>query len=55
MGRLGENGKQWPVAKDGTDSKMIHTTEFKEEKASSIILISKNHRKLRSMVLIIHT
>ena len=29
---LGENGKQWPVAKDGTDSKMIHTTEFKRGK-----------------------
>ena len=29
---LGENGKQWPVAQDGTDSKMIHITEFKRGK-----------------------
>lgn len=29
---LGENGKQWPVAKDGTDSKMIHIEEFKRGK-----------------------
>lgn len=29
---LGENGKQWPVAKDGTDSKIIHTAEFKRGK-----------------------
>ena len=27
--RLGENGLQWPVAPDGTDSKIIHTKEFK--------------------------
>jgi len=26
---LGDNGKQWPVAQDGTDSKMIHIEEFK--------------------------
>ena len=26
---LGKNGKQWPVAPDGTDSKIIHTKEFK--------------------------
>jgi formate dehydrogenase major subunit len=26
---LGINGKQWPVAKDGTDTKILHTEEFK--------------------------
>ena len=29
---LGANGKQWPVAPDGTDSDMIHTKEFKRGK-----------------------
>ena len=29
---LGINGKQWPVAPDGTDSKIIHTDEFKRGK-----------------------
>lgn len=31
---LGENGKQWPVAPDGTDSKIIHTEEFKRGKGA---------------------
>ena len=26
---LGRNGKQWPVAKDGTDTQILHQTEFK--------------------------
>jgi formate dehydrogenase major subunit len=26
---LGENGKQWPVKEDGTDTKILHTEEFK--------------------------
>ena len=26
---LGKNGKQWPVAKDGTDTQILHQTEFK--------------------------
>jgi len=26
---LGNNGKQWPVAKDGTDTQILHQTEFK--------------------------
>jgi formate dehydrogenase major subunit len=29
---LGENGKQWPVALDGTDSEIIHIEEFKRGK-----------------------
>lgn len=27
--RLGKNGLQWPVAKDGTDTKILHTESFK--------------------------
>ncbi|MBR9920965.1 MAG: formate dehydrogenase subunit alpha [Bacteroidetes bacterium] len=26
---LGENGKQWPVAKDGTDTQILHLDQFK--------------------------
>jgi formate dehydrogenase major subunit len=29
---LGENGKQWPVAKDGTDTQILHTETFKRGK-----------------------
>ena len=29
---LGKNGKQWPVAKDGTDTQILHKTEFKRGK-----------------------
>jgi len=29
---LGDNGKQWPVAKDGSDTEILHTTEFKRGK-----------------------
>jgi formate dehydrogenase major subunit len=31
---LGINGKQWPVAKDGTDSKFIHSDQFKRGKGA---------------------
>jgi len=30
--RLGKNGLQWPVAKDGTDTEILHTSEFKRGK-----------------------
>ena len=30
--RLGINGLQWPVAKDGTDTQILHKTEFKRGK-----------------------
>jgi len=30
--RLGKNGLQWPVAKDGTDTEIIHLEEFKRGK-----------------------
>jgi formate dehydrogenase major subunit len=29
---LGENGKQWPVKEDGTDTKILHTETFKRGK-----------------------
>ncbi len=29
---LGDNGKQWPVLEDGTDTQMLHITEFKNGK-----------------------
>ncbi|OUR91138.1 formate dehydrogenase subunit alpha [Flavobacteriales bacterium 34_180_T64] len=29
---LGENGLQWPVAKDGTDTQILHTVDFKRGK-----------------------
>lgn len=29
---LGQNGKQWPVAPDGTDTKILHTETFKRGK-----------------------
>lgn len=29
---LGDNGKQWPVLPDGTDTKILHTKEFKRGK-----------------------
>ena len=29
---LGENGKQWPVKEDGTDTKILHDVEFKRGK-----------------------
>ncbi len=29
---LGDNGKQWPVAPDGTDTKVLHTESFKRGK-----------------------
>ncbi len=31
---LGLNGKQWPVLKDGTDSKILHTESFKRGKGA---------------------
>ncbi|NNK69511.1 MAG: formate dehydrogenase subunit alpha [Flavobacteriaceae bacterium] len=30
--RLGKNGLQWPVKPDGTDTKILHSTEFKRGK-----------------------
>ncbi|MFO8147378.1 MAG: formate dehydrogenase subunit alpha [Bacteroidota bacterium] len=33
---LGKNGKQWPVAKDGTDTKILHQKEFANGKGKFI-------------------
>lgn len=33
---LGENGKQWPVAKDGKDSDMLHVETFKRGKGKFV-------------------
>ncbi|MBV6403924.1 MAG: molybdopterin-dependent oxidoreductase [Flavobacteriales bacterium] len=33
---LGDNGKQWPVAADGTDTKILHTETFKRGKGRFI-------------------
>ncbi|MBK7129249.1 MAG: formate dehydrogenase subunit alpha [Crocinitomicaceae bacterium] len=33
---LGENGKQWPVAKDGKDSDMLHVESFKRGKGKFV-------------------
>ena len=30
--KLGKNGMQWPVAKDGTETQILHTSEFKRGK-----------------------
>ncbi|MBV1923395.1 MAG: formate dehydrogenase subunit alpha, partial [Flavobacteriaceae bacterium] len=30
--RLGKNGMQWPVAKDGTETQILHTVDFKRGK-----------------------
>jgi len=30
--RLGKNGMQWPVLKDGTETQILHTSEFKRGK-----------------------
>ncbi len=35
---LGDNGKQWPVAKDGTDSDMLHVERFSMGKSTRILL-----------------
>lgn len=32
--RLGKNGLQWPVAPDGTDTKILHQTDFKRGKGA---------------------
>lgn len=33
---LGDNGKQWPVAEDGTDTKVLHTEAFKRGKGKFV-------------------
>ncbi|MEP7195000.1 MAG: formate dehydrogenase subunit alpha [Saprospiraceae bacterium] len=33
---LGDNGKQWPVLEDGTDTKILHVNEFKRGKGKFV-------------------
>jgi len=43
---LGINGKQWPVAKDGTDTKILHIKEFKLGKGRFIFKPWKETKEL---------
>lgn len=45
--RLGENGLQWPVALDGTDTQILHKEEFKIGKGRFIF---KNWRETEELV-----
>ena len=45
--RLGENGLQWPVAQDGTDTQILHQTEFKIGKGQFIF---NNWRETEELV-----
>ncbi len=45
--RLGENGLQWPVAKDGTDTQILHKQEFKLGKGQFIF---NNWRETEELV-----
>lgn len=44
---LGENGKQWPVAKDGKGTDILHTETFKRGKAK---FIHNNYKKSEELV-----
>ena len=43
---LGENGKQWPVAEDGSDSDMIHIKEFKRGKGKLAFIAFEESQEL---------
>jgi formate dehydrogenase major subunit len=43
---LGINGKQWPVAEDGTDSQIIHTETFKRGKGKFQYVDFKESREI---------
>lgn len=43
---LGKNGKQWPVAKDGTDTKILHQKEFANGKGKFIFTEWKETEEL---------
>ncbi len=45
--RLGENGLQWPVAKDGTDTQILHKQEFKIGKGQFVF---NNWRETEELV-----
>ena len=43
---LGDNGKQWPVKEDGTDTKILHTEEFKRGKGKFFYFDFKESREI---------
>jgi formate dehydrogenase major subunit len=43
---LGDNGKQWPVLEDGSDTKMLHITEFKRGKGKFFYFDFKESREV---------
>jgi formate dehydrogenase major subunit len=43
---LGTNGKQWPVAKDGTDSDLLHVETFKRGKGKFVHNVYKESKEL---------
>lgn len=45
---LGSNGKQWPVAKDGKDSDLLHAESFKIGKGKFIHNVFKESQELES-------
>jgi formate dehydrogenase major subunit len=46
--RLGKNGLQWPVAPDGTDTQILHKTEFKRGKGKFEFNAWKETKELTS-------
>ncbi len=45
---LGDNGKQWPVADDGSDSQIIHTEMFKRGKGKFTSMDFKESREIET-------
>lgn len=44
--RLGENGLQWPVAEDGTDTQILHQDRFKRGKGKLVFVDFQESREL---------
>jgi formate dehydrogenase major subunit len=47
-GELGDNGKQWPVTKDGVDTQILHQTEFKRGKGKFTYQDFKESREVET-------
>jgi formate dehydrogenase major subunit len=47
---LGDNGKQWPVLEDGTDSKIIHIKEFKRGKGNFTYMDFKESKEVENYI-----
>ncbi len=45
---LGDNGKQWPVLPDGTDTKMLHTVDFKRGKGKFFFFDFKESKEIET-------